>query len=133
MEKLMLILGVWLFPILCQSQVSHNTDLLNDTIHLNEVEVSTSLPLSHNDVMDFYRTNHFSTLDNINARLDGMSLVKRGSYALEPQLQGFSGGQLNITIDGMKMFGACTDRMDPITSYIEPSNLKKITIDHGTK
>ncbi len=128
----MLILGVWLFPILCQSQVSHNTDLLNDTIHLNEVEVSTSLPLSNNDVMDFYRTNHFSTLDNINARLDGMSLVKRGSYALEPQLQGFSGGQLNITIDGMKMFGACTDRMDPITSYIEPSNLKKITIDHGT-
>jgi iron complex outermembrane receptor protein len=61
-----------------------------------------------------------------------MSLIKRGSYALEPVLNGFSGGQLNVTIDGMKMFGACTDKMDPITSYIEPTNLKNISINHGT-
>lgn len=52
---------------------------------------------------------------------------------MEPQLNGFSGGQVNVTIDGMKMFGACTDKMDPITSYIEPTNLKSITIQHGTK
>jgi iron complex outermembrane receptor protein len=47
-------------------------------------------------------------------------------------LNGFSGGQLNVTIDGMKMFGACTDKMDPVTSYIEPTNLEKITIKQGT-
>jgi iron complex outermembrane receptor protein len=51
---------------------------------------------------------------------------------MEPQLHGFSGGQLNITIDGMKMFGACTDKMDPVTSYLEPVNLKRITLGHGT-
>jgi iron complex outermembrane recepter protein len=132
MGKLILMLGVWFIPFLCQSQNSHSADSLYYTVHLKEVEITTSLPLNNNNVMDFYRSNHFSTLDNINARLDGMSLIRRGSYALEPQLSGFSGGQLNLTIDGMKMFGACTDKMDPITSYIEPSNLKKITIDHGT-
>jgi iron complex outermembrane receptor protein len=51
---------------------------------------------------------------------------------MEPQMNGFSGGQLNITIDGMKMFGACTDKMDPVTSYLEPANLEGITLGHGT-
>lgn len=112
---------------------AQNTTLLtSDTIPLKDVIVSVNIPLNNKDIVDFYRSNEFSTLDNINARLDGMSLIKRGAYALEPQMGGFSGGQLNVTIDGMKMFGACTDKMDPITSYIEPSNLKAIKLKSGT-
>lgn len=105
---------------------------VRDTIKLKDVLVSVSLPLNNKDIVDFYRTNQFSTLDNITARLDGLSLIKRGAYALEPQVNGFSGGQLNLTIDGMRMFGACTDKMDPITSYIEPTNLKSINVKQGT-
>ncbi|ADQ79163.1 TonB-dependent receptor [Paludibacter propionicigenes WB4] len=105
---------------------------VSDTIKLKDVLVSVSLPLNNKDIVDFYRTNQFSTLDNITARLDGLSLIKRGAYALEPQVNGFSGGQLNLTIDGMRMFGACTDKMDPITSYIEPTNLKSINVKQGT-
>ena len=119
-------------PFIQRHKSLHGTDVLKDTVNLEEVMVSANLPLNNNDVVDFYRKNHFATLDNINARLDGMSLIKRGAYALEPQLHGFSGGQLNVTIDGMKMFGACTDKMDPVTSYIEPTNLKNITIQQGT-
>lgn len=95
--------------------------------------ISATLPVNNRQVEKFYRTNYFSTIDNLASRLDGMSLIKRGAYAMEPQLNGFSGGQLNVTIDGMKMFGACTDKMDPITSYIEPTNLKSITIQYGTR
>jgi iron complex outermembrane receptor protein len=128
MKKLLNLLWISFFPFLSGAQ----NDLLPDTVKLNEVTVSSDLPLKNNDVLDYYRSNHFATLDNINARLEGMSLIKRGAYALEPQLHGFSGGQLNVTIDGMKMFGACTDKMDPITSYIEPTNLKSIRISQGT-
>lgn len=102
-----------------------------DTLLLEEVKVSVSLPLNDNHIVDFYRLNHFSALDNIFARLEGISLIRRGAYAHELRLNGFSSDQLNITIDGMRMFGACTDRMDPITSYIEPSNLNKITVLSG--
>lgn len=105
---------------------------MSDTVLLKELVVAVSLPLNNNDVVNFYRTNQFATLDNITSRLNGMSLIKRGAYALEPQVNGFSGGQLNVTIDGMRMFGACTDKMDPITSYIEPTNLKNITVKQGT-
>ena len=103
-----------------------------DTVSLKEVSVSVSVPLNNKEVVDFYRSNEFSTLDNMNARLEGLTLIKRGAYALEPQMNGFSGGQLNVTIDGMKMFGACTDKMDPVTSYIEPTNLKSIKLKSGT-
>jgi iron complex outermembrane receptor protein len=103
-----------------------------DTVLLNEVTVSSTIPLNSGQIEKFYRTNYFSTIDNLTGHLDGVSLIKRGAYAMEPQMNGFSGGQLNITIDGMKMFGACTDKMDPITSYLEPSNLRSITLEHGT-
>jgi iron complex outermembrane receptor protein len=132
MKKYVMFGWAMLSAVLSWSQKPESSETLRDTIHIEEVTVSANLPLDDNDVVNFYRTNQFSTIDNINARLDGMSLIKRGAYALEPQLNGFSGGQLNVTIDGMKMFGACTDKMDPITSYIEPTNLKNISVNQGT-
>ena len=36
-----------------------------------------------------------------------------------------------VTIDGMRIFGACTDKMDPVTSYVEVSNLSEATISSG--
>ncbi|MFN8258358.1 MAG: hypothetical protein U0W24_21895 [Bacteroidales bacterium] len=132
MHKYFLILGLLVTTLNAKSQIQDSLAGTQDTVNIKEVTISSNLPLDDNDIIDFYRTNHFETLDNINARLDGMSLIKRGAYALEPQLNGFSGGQLNVTIDGMKMFGACTDKMDPITSYIEPTNLKSIKISQGT-
>jgi iron complex outermembrane receptor protein len=36
-----------------------------------------------------------------------------------------------ITIDGMHVFGACTDKMDPVTSYIESNNLATVDITSG--
>ena len=113
-------------------QDPNQTDKMHDTIQLKEIIISATIPFNNKQVENFYKTNYFSTIDKITERLDGVSLIKRGAYALEPQLNGFSAGQLNVTIDGMKMFGACTDKMDPITSYIEPSNLKSITVKHGT-
>lgn len=132
MQKKIVIAWLVALPILSVAQTADRLEIWPDTITLEEVRVSANLPLNEKNVVDFYRTNHFATMDNINARLDGMALIKRGAYALEPQLNGFSGGQLNVTIDGMRIFGACTDKMDPITSYIEPTNLKSIVVNQGT-
>jgi len=45
-----------------------------------------------------------------------IQLVKRGGYAFEPVINGLTGGQTTITIDGMCVFGVCTDKMNPMTS-----------------
>ncbi len=105
---------------------------LGDTVKIAEVVVTRSVPLNDETMIDYYRNSHASSMDDINARLGGVSLISRGEYAMEPMLNSFSAGQINVTIDGMKMFGACTGKMDPVTSYVEPANLKSIELSHGS-
>src|SRR5690606_25553910 len=57
------------------------------------------------------------SVDEFLASSDHISFVKRGAYAWEPLLNNMSMERSTITIDGMHVFGACTDKMDPITSY----------------
>jgi len=103
-----------------------------DTVKIKEVVVTQSIPLNDESRMKHARASFTSNIDEINARLGGVSVISRGAYAMEPMINTFSGGQINVTIDGMKMFGACTDKMDPVTSYVEPVNLKSIELDHGS-
>src|SRR5690625_5695963 len=58
-------------------------------------------------------------------------MIKRGAYAWEPMLNGMSTERSVLTIDGMRIFHACTDKMDPITSYVENTNLSKARIAEG--
>ncbi len=60
-----------------------------------------------------------------------VSLIKRGAYAWEPLLNNMISERSVVTIDGMRIFGACTDKMDPVSSYVETSNLKQIDIHSG--
>ncbi|WP_103665256.1 TonB-dependent receptor [Gracilimonas amylolytica] len=64
-------------------------------------------------------------LDNI----DGVSTTKRGAFGWEPAVRGQSDQRMNLVIDGMQVFKACVDKMDPITSYVETNNLSKLQID----
>lgn len=83
-------------------------------------------------LQNFYRSNVSATTENILSRMKGVTLIRRGAYGQEPVFRGLSGGQLNVTIDGMKIFGACTDKMDPVTIYVEPQNLQSIQAMMGT-
>ena len=67
---------------------------------------------------------HLSQLKNVN-------LVRRGSYAWEPVVNNMQTERLSTTIDGMKIFYACTDKMDPVTSYVESGNLQTISLNSG--
>lgn len=84
-----------------------------------------------NTSFGFYRSNKLATTEDILARMQGVNLIKRGAFGLEPTLRGFGSGQTNLTIDGMRMYGACTDKMDPVSIYIEPINLKSLQVKHG--
>ncbi|HTO34978.1 MAG TPA: hypothetical protein VLZ72_01980, partial [Flavobacterium sp.] len=53
------------------------------------------------------------TVDEFLASSDQISFIKRGAYAWEPLLNNMSSERSTITIDGMHVFGACTDKMDP--------------------
>jgi iron complex outermembrane receptor protein len=60
-----------------------------------------------------------------------VNMIKRGAYAWEPVINNMTVERLSITIDGMKIFSACPDRMDPVTSYVETVNLSRAAINYG--
>lgn len=62
---------------------------------------------------------------------DGVDFTRRANFASEPTIRGMSGGQLSVTIDGMKMVCACVDKMDPVTAYVEVENLSRLEVVKG--
>ncbi len=63
-----------------------------------------------------------ASIDEHLGQLSKVEMVRRGNYAWEPVVNNMATERVSTTIDGMKIFYACTDKMDPVTSYVESSN-----------
>ena len=72
-----------------------------------------------------------ASIDEHIGELSHVNLVRRGSYAWEPVVNNMQTERVSPTIDGMKIFYACTDKMDPVTSYVESGNLQSISLNSG--
>ncbi len=72
-----------------------------------------------------------ATIDEYLQQSSKVGMIKRGGYAWEPTINSMTTERTLITLDGMRIFGACTDKMDPITSYVEVSNLAEATVVSG--
>ncbi len=72
-----------------------------------------------------------SSIDEYLQKSAKIDMVKRGAYAWEPLVNNMPTERTLVTIDGMRIFGACTDKMDPVTSYVEVSNLSEATVNSG--
>ncbi|MDP4237953.1 MAG: TonB-dependent receptor [Bacteroidota bacterium] len=72
-----------------------------------------------------------SSLDEHLQKLSKVTMIKRGGYAWEPAVNNMATERISVTIDGMKIFCACTDKMDPVTSYVEILNLNNIHVGSG--
>lgn len=93
---------------------------------LNEVIVINKAGLSNK--------NSVRTLASIDEYLENsgkITMIKRGAYAWEPAINNMVSDRISVTIDGMQIFGACTDKMDPITSYVDVSNLCEAHVKSG--
>lgn len=97
-------------------------------IEMKEITVSSLQKTPQQQLVGFYRANNAATLEEIMSRLPELSLLRRGAYGMEPTIRSFSAGQINVLVDGMRIHGACTDKMDPATIYIEPLNLENLQV-----
>lgn len=80
-----------------------------------------------------YQKNITDNTDKLLHHLPGMHMMRRGSFANEPLLRGLNSDRYVMTVANMKVFGACTDKMDPVSSYIEPINLQSMDISFGAQ
>lgn len=113
-----------------QSLQAQNQDSILKNFELKEVTINAQ-KTSKKPNSNFYQSSSLASIEDILSRVEGVSLVRRGPIGMEPSLRGFSAGQVNLVIDGMKMFGACTDKMDPVSIYVEPINLQSLDIGNS--
>lgn len=130
MKKILLLILLYSQLIVAQSQeyISTMSDDSSRIIELKEVILSTVTKTPQQQLVGFYRANRAATLEEIISRLPELSLLRRGAYGMEPAIRSFSAGQINVLVDGMRIHGACTDKMDPATIYIEPINLQNLQV-----
>ena len=105
--------------------------IINDTIRiiqLKDIQIAGFKKNAQQQLVSFFRNNHAATLEDIMGRLPELCLTRRGAYGMEPSIRYFNGGQVNVQLDGMNIHGACTDKMDPVTIYIEPVNLESLVV-----
>ncbi|WP_417588492.1 TonB-dependent receptor [Owenweeksia hongkongensis] len=97
-----------------------------DTTHINFDHIE----LSDVVVIDNWENEHAlkNSVDNHQLELQlkqlkGVNLISRGSFAQEVVYRGQADGRIQVKLNGMRVYSACTDRMDPSTSYIVANNL----------
>ncbi|HEX9601784.1 MAG TPA: TonB-dependent receptor [Mariniflexile sp.] len=115
-----------LFATLACAQDIENHIEKKDTINLNEIMV-----VGRHKLSNYRQEKTLSSIDDFLEKSNKITMIKRGNYAWEASLNNMNSNRLSITIDGMQIFGACTDKMDPITSYVDVSNLEKVSVGSG--
>lgn len=101
-------------------------EIKKDTTQLEEILVVGRRKLSN-----YRQEKTLSSIDDYLEKSNKITMIKRGNYAWEPSVNNMNSERLNVTIDGMQIFGACTDKMDPITSYVDVSNLQQVNVGSG--
>jgi len=114
---------------------SQDSDLPSDSVYkefiMDKIEVNAGRVDLSVDELGFYKSSNLNSTEDILSRFNGISFIRRGNYAPEPVIRGLNTNQIDVTINGMKVMPACTDKMDPVTSYVETENLGSIDIDYG--
>lgn len=111
-------------PFSIYAQIPKPTD------SLKQIQLSGVVIIGQQNVAN-KKVKVLSSLDAYLESNNAINMIKRGAYAWEPMLNGMATERSVVTIDGMRIYGACTDKMDPITSYVEITNLSKANIHSG--
>src|SRR5690554_1137720 len=126
MKKISIVFLVLFLGITANAQHTHRQEQSDTTKTLEEVTVTAKVKRKIETEMKMA-----VSVDEFLASSDNISFIKRGAYAWEPLLNNMSTERSTITIDGMHIFGACTDKMDPVTSYMESNSIDDIEIQSG--
>jgi iron complex outermembrane receptor protein len=67
----------------------------------------------------------------LHKNVPSISMVRRSGIANDIILRGQKRDNINITIDGAKIYGACVNRMDPPTSHVVTHAISDIIVQEG--
>ncbi|NNE35304.1 MAG: TonB-dependent receptor plug domain-containing protein, partial [Rhodothermales bacterium] len=84
-----------------------------------------------NKTGDLAANGSTTSTEDLMDHVPGVDFLERANFGWEPVIRGMNGGQVGLVIDGVKVIGACVDKMDPTSSYVEVENLEKLELTKG--
>lgn len=63
--------------------------------------------------------------------IDGVAKVRKGGIASDIVLRGFQQDNINVIVDGMKVYGACPNRMDPPAFHLDFAEVDRVDVLKG--
>ena len=64
-------------------------------------------------------------------RINGIWKIRKGGIANDIVLRGFAGKDINVLIDGQRLYGACPNHMDPSAFHIDFSEVDRVEAAKG--
>lgn len=106
------------------------TTVSKDTLQNNSLEEVIVIRSKNKELAN---QKSLGSIDEYLTKRENVTLIRRGAYAWEPMINNMAIERTRQTIDGMQIFHACTDKMDPITSYVEINNLESTDVISGAQ
>lgn len=103
----------------------------NETVTTNTLEVQESI---NTKVVEHVSSEELKSADLAEAlskNIASISLIRRSGIANDILLRGQKRDNINILVDGAKIYGACPNRMDPPTSHILSNNIENVVVSEG--
>ena len=69
--------------------------------------------------------------DALQKNVPSISMIRRSGIANDIVLRGQKRDNINVTIDGAKIYGACPNRMDPPTSHLLTNTIDDVVVQEG--
>ena len=96
-------------------------------------EIVSVVGFAPRDSMEAAETRESSARDVGEAleQSPGVYKVRKGGIASDIVLRGFQGKDLNVLIDGQRIYGACPNHMDPSAFHVDFAEVDRIEIGKG--
>ncbi len=94
------------------------------------VEAETSNWREHLEVREI-RESAAKDVGEALTRLDGLSKIRKGGIANDIVLRGFQQDNLNVLIDGARIYGACPNNMDPPGFHVDFAEVESVQVTKG--
>ena len=102
---------------------------------LTDIQISAPVLNSQdltNEAIEDVNTKNAIDGGDLLRSINGISTIRRGGHGLDPVIRGQSDQRLNSSIDGAIVYGACSSKMDPASTYVNIENYDSITVIKGS-
>ena len=120
--------------ILCLTTLIISTNIYAED--LTDIQISApiinSQDLTNQAIKDINTKNAIDGGDLLRS-INGINTIRRGGHGLDPVIRGQSDQRLNSFIDGAVVYGACSSKMDPASTYVNIENYDSISVIKGSQ